>query len=162
MAEQYLFNNIGLSLYGIIVRLDGSGRESIDSLLSWPERKPSLTNDRQDQNGIEIDLDDPKFAAREFVLKCALHAEDRDDFKRKYNGFRTALFSQDTHNLFSVEDNETYKVFYKKQNSFRTYNPINKLTDVWATFDVVLGETNPTENLQDVYLVDDQDRFLIM
>lgn len=161
MEEQYLFNNQGLwQTFGVIVNKDNNGRTSSDSLLAWPDRKPSLENDRQDQNGIEIDLDDPKFSSREFILKCAIHATSRADFKTKYNGFRTALFSQDVHSLYSYDHDETYKVFYKKQSNFRSFDNINS-DNVWCTFDVILGETNPSENMTDVYLVDDQDRFLI-
>lgn len=162
MTEQYLFNSQGLfAVFGIIVSLDNGSRQSSDSLLAWPERKPSLENNRQDQDGIEIDLDDPKFAAREFVLKCAMKANDRADFFSKYDGFRTALFSQDTHDLYSFEHDRTYHVFYKKQANFRSFSPIDVVNDIWATFDVILGETNPRLNLIDEFLVDDQDRFLI-
>lgn len=148
------------TLYGITVYKDSGSRESSDSFLAWPKRKDSLTVDRQDQDGMRIDLNDPKVASREFILKCAIKAANRDDFYQKYNGFRTAVLGAETHTIYSYDLNQTFNVFYKEQQNFKTLSNVNQ-DNVWATFDVVFGETNPNENMQFVYLVDDQDRYLI-
>lgn len=161
MAEQYKLNGLGLTeTYGVTVYKEGNQRESSDSFMAWPKRKESLTVDRQDQDGVQIDLSDPKLASRDFVLKCAIHAEDRDDYFSKYNAFRTELLGADTHEIYVADHDKTYIVYYKEQRSFRSLTNVNA-DNVWATFEVVLGEVNPTENMEYVFLVDDQDRYLI-
>lgn len=161
MAEQYTINGKWLkSLFGITVYKDSGVRESSDSFMAWPDRKESLTVERQDEDGLQVDLASPKFASREFVLKCALNANNRADYFNKYNGFRTEVFAADTHELYVADQDQLYYVYYKKQANFKTLSNINN-DGVWATFDVIFGERNPSENMQSVYLVDDQDRFLI-
>ena len=43
------------------------------------------------------------------------------------------------------------------------FKPVSKLTagEVYATFDLVLGEMNPDDNIDPVYLVDDDGAFII-
>lgn len=161
MAEQYTINGKGLkAVFGITVYKENGARESSDSFMAWPKRKDSLTVDRQDQDGIQIDLTDPKVASREFVIKCALNAADRTDYFNKYNGFRTEVLGAETHEVYVADQDQLYYVFYKEQQNFKTLSNIDN-DGVWATFDVVFGETNPNENMQFIYLVDDQDRYLI-
>ncbi len=157
----YVLNGKDLtSVFGVTIVKDNGSRESSDSFMAWPSRKDSLTVDRQDQNGLEIDLSDPKVASREFVLKCILIASDREDYFTKYDALRTELLGADTHQVYISDHDRTYNVYYKRQSDFRSLSNINN-DGVWATFTVVLGETNPNENMEFVYLVDDQDRYLI-
>lgn len=161
MAEAYKINGKGLyEIFGTRVIKDAGTRESSDSFMQWPDRKSSLTIDREDSDGIEIDLADPKFSPREFVLTCAMEADDRADFFNKYNGLRTEFFSAETHELYILDHDKTYYVYYKSQRNYKSLTNINQ-DGVWATFEIILGERNPSQNMEAVYLVDDQDRYLI-
>lgn len=147
----------GKNLYNVFGLMVNSGS---DTFLRYPKRKDSLSNNWLDENGLDIDLEAPRFESREFTLKCTLEATGRADFWNKYNGLFTELGGTGTHTLYVPDLDKTYTLFYKEQNN------LSKLTNlannvVYVSFDLVFGETNPTENIEPVYLVDSDDRFLI-
>lgn len=144
-----------LGLFGVVVT-----SESSDSFLAFPDRKSSLTKDFQDQNGILIDLSKPRFSAREFVLKCGLVAESREDYFNKYNGLFTELSGRDSHRIYIRDHDQTYSVYYKSQRSIKKITQINR-DKIGVSFELVFGEANPMDNLKPVYLVDDKGRYLI-
>lgn len=162
MAEAYILNGKGLQeIFGTtVIKNDAKDRESSDSFLEWAKRKPSLTINREDHSGELIDLSEPQMEAREFVLVCSMSANGKEDFFNKWNGLRTEFYGADTHQLYIAEHDKTYQVYFKEQRNVKSTNNINK-DNVWIFFDIVLGERDPEENQDAVYLVDDQDRFLI-
>lgn len=147
----------GKSLKGLFGTLISGGS---GSLLIYPKRKDSLSTDWPEEEGIDIDLSDPTFEAREFTLNMTLLADSLADFKSKYNGLFTELSGQDTHELYIGDHDTTYIVYYKSQANFKKL--VNSFNNgkVGVTFDLVFGETNPDDNIPAVYLVDDQDRYL--
>lgn len=162
MADTYSINGKGFeSVFGVIVTKDAANdRVSEDSFMQWSDRKESLRVDRQDRNGDLIDLSEPKFESREFILTCHLKATDRADFFTKYEAFRTEFYSADTHQLYIQDHNRTYQVYYKKQANFKSLSNINN-DGIWCRFEIILGERNPFDNQLPIFLVDDQDRYLI-
>lgn len=141
-------------MFGVKIE-DGTG-----SFLAFPDRKPSLQNDWDDQNGIDIDLAAPRFSAREFRLKCVLVADTSVDFWDRYNGLFTELSGTGTHELQIEELDKTYHLYYKKQENLRKLTDLKTALTKGVAFDLVFGETDPNANIEHVYLADDQDRFL--
>lgn len=141
-------------LYGLLI----SG--GIPSLLALPERKDSLNHDWPEEPGLDIDLSNPQFKARQFTFNCAIIADDRDDFFSKYNGLFTALSVEGVIPLYINDHDRTYNVYYISQQNCTKLSKIINTTKVGIKFDLVFGETNPADNIPAVYLVDDQDRFL--
>jgi hypothetical protein len=129
--------------------------------LQFPTRKASVSHDWPEENGVDIDLDTPFFEAREFTLTCALIADNRDDFMNQYNGLFTQLSGLDTHALYMEETGQTYQVYYKSQANLTKLSKINNTTKVGVKFDLVFGETNPYDNFEPVYLIDENDNFIV-
>ena len=48
------------------------------ALFGWAKRKSSLEQDLQEENGILIDLDDPKYEAREITFHCSTVGPDEE------------------------------------------------------------------------------------
>lgn len=154
--NRYKLNNNDLhTTFGVVVE-NGS-----NSFLAFPTRKDSLTNDFMDQNGIDIDLQDPRFKAREFVINCALYATSKEDFWNKYNGLFTELSASGQHTLYITDLDREYKVYYKEQRGIKKLTPISGRSDVWIRFDIVFGESNWTANIDQVFLIDHEGRYLI-
>lgn len=153
---KYILNGYDLEeKFGLIIK------NGVDPLLAMPERKESVTNDFQDQNGIEKDLAAPKFKARTFVFDCALEANDANDLQVKYFGLFNLLSQQGVYTLYNDFLNLTVTIFYTKFTSnnsglYKTSN--NKIA---TDFKLEFGETDPYGNIPIVYLVDDVDRYLI-
>lgn len=155
MTGEYIINGKDFwTIYNVFVEL-GS-----EDFMSYPSRKDSLSVDFQDENGIDIDLAAPRFAAREFRLKCVLSASTRDEAKMKYGALFTELASAGTHNLYIADNDENYTVYYIRQENC---SKISMLSSGYASlsFDLIFGETDPTVNVKPVYLVDHLDRFII-
>ena len=131
-----------------------------DSFLALPALKATVEHDWPEEDGIDKDLGSPKYEPREFTLSCGLKGTDRADFVSKLNGLFTQLRIEGTHSLYLQWLDETFTVFYKSMANFKT---VSKLTsgEVYATFDLVLGEMNPDDNIEPVYLVDDAGAFII-
>lgn len=141
--------------YGIVIS------NGTNTFLALPQRKASVSHDWPEEQGIEIDLDQPTFEPREFTLNCALIATSRDDFFAKYDGFFTEISTMGIHELYINDLDKTFLVYYKSQQNCTKLSKIINTTKVGIKFDLVLGETNPADNIPAVYLVDDEDNFLI-
>lgn len=131
-----------------------------DTFLALPKRKDSVNHNWPEEQGIDIDLSNPTYESRDFVLNCALIASSRADFFTKYDAFWTQLSSLGTHELYHADLDKTFLVFYKSQANVTKLSKIINTTKVGIKFDLTLSETNPDDNIPAVYLVDDLDRYL--
>lgn len=152
----YILNGKDLfGVFGTTVQ-KGSG-----SFIAFPERKGSLQHNWNDEDGLDIDLVSPKFEARDFRLQCTLISNDRSDFWTKYNGLFTELSTMGTHSLYISDLDKTYAIFYKNQSNLKKLTRLEGDMKIGVSFDLIFGETDPMDNIEAVYLVDDQDRYLI-
>lgn len=131
-----------------------------DSFLALPALKASVEKDWPEEMGIDKDLGDPKYEAREFTLSCGMKGSNRADFVMKINGLFTMMRIEGSHALYLEWLDATFAVYYKNMANFKV---VSKLTagEVYATFDLILGEMNPDDNIDPVYLVDDAGAFII-
>jgi|SRR6185437_7981526 len=142
--------------YGLVIS------NGTSQFLQFPARKDSVNHDWPEEQGLDIDLGNPKFKAREFTLTCAIIADNQDDFKSRYNGLFTELSGLDTHALYLGELDETYQVYYKNQVNLTKLSKINNTVKVGVKFDLVFGETNPDDNMSAVFLVDDNGAYIVV
>lgn len=142
-------------LYGLVIS------NGTVQFLQYPARKTSVSHDWPEETGIDIDLDNPQFSAREFTLTCALIADNPVDFMNQYNGLFTELSGLDTHAIYLEEIGQTYYVYYKSQANLTKLTKINNTTKVGVKFDLIFGETDPANNMVAVFLVDDNANFII-
>lgn len=155
MQESYILNGKDLyTTFGMII----SGGS--DTFLAFPKRKESLTHSWPEEQGVDIDLSEPNFEAREFKLSCALVCAGRTEFWLKYNGLFTELGNQGIHQLYIKDLDKTFLIYYKSQENIGKLTQLDR-NRVAIKFDLIFGETNPADNIEVVYLVDDEDRFLI-
>jgi len=155
MEGTYILNGIDLwTAYGLLVE-GGSG-----GFLALPARKESLSHDFTDRDGLDIDLWQPRFRAREFALRCALHAPDRDAFWTRYNALFTELAAPGAHTLEVADLGRAFRVYYKEQRNLRKLTPLHGGEGAWLRFELVLAETNHLDNIERTYLVDHIGRYL--
>lgn len=158
-SGQYFMDGKDLFLvYGIIIEA-GS-----DDLLKFPDRKDSISHDWMDENGIDIDLSRVFFEPREISLQCAILANNGTDFWNKYGAFLAMLAQPDLRRLEVTELSSSYYVFYKQCTSFTRFTRIkigSNAGKVASKFTLTLVEKAPAIDSSNVYLITDDNRFLI-
>jgi hypothetical protein len=151
---QYGLNSRDLQLFGVTVLTNS------DTFLAFPDAKESLNNDFLDQNGLYIDLSHRKFKARTFTVKCSLVAANWTDFFNKYDALFSELAKPGVHDFFVGKYGKTYKLYYVKQDNIAKPGILSG-DRVGVTFDLVMSETNPFDNISPAYLVDEHDAYII-
>lgn len=101
------------SEYGLVIQTGTA------ELLTFPERKESLSNDWREENGGEYDLSLVRFKDKEVNLNCAILADNDDDFWDGYNSFFEELSKANWQNLYIDDHSRTYQVHYLKSSSFK-------------------------------------------
>lgn len=97
-----------LTEFGLIIQTGTA------ELLAFPERKVSLSNDWREENGIEYDLELPRFKDKEVTLQCAILADDDEVFWSFYDAFFSELKKAGWQDLYIFDHTKSYEVFYKK------------------------------------------------
>lgn len=97
-----------LQSFGLIIQTGTA------EFLAFPERKGVLSNDWQEEDGIEYDLALPKFKDKEVTLQCAILADNDTQFWNFYNSLFNELKKAGWQNLFIYDHSKTYQVYYKK------------------------------------------------
>ena len=148
------------ALFGLYIERDG-----YDDFLSFPKRKESLKKNWADQNGQQVDLSEPFFEPRQFRLKCVLKAigntiqEKKENFWNQYNALFTELKQPGSLDLYIEALGKTFTLFYVDQANVDKKGIETKR--MFITFDLIFEETDPSINIPDVFLVDENDNFLI-
>ncbi|KAA2241667.1 hypothetical protein F0L74_17470 [Chitinophaga agrisoli] len=156
---QYLMDGADLWLvYGVTISA-GS-----DDLMKFPARKDSISHDWEDENGIDIDLSRVFFQSREASFQCNIIANDETDFWQKYSGFLAMLAKPDLRRLEIAELSRSFYVYYKGCNSFTRFTRIKSGAykgKITAQFSIALTERAPVIDSSNVYVVEEQGRFII-
>lgn len=129
-------------------------------LMAFPGRKDSTKNDFLEQNGLDIDLSAPFFSARTFVYSCICSGATIDELKQNYWGFFKLLSTSGASQLYDDVINMLAYVYYVNQSNLGIIQANNK-GGYSIPFDIQFGETDPTQNVPTIYLVDGQNRFLV-
>jgi hypothetical protein len=130
------------------------------TFLQYNKRKDSLSHDFPEEMGIDIDLTQPTLSSRQPTLSCVLKATSRDDFFNKYDGLFTELRQLGTLEIYIADHNRNYILYWTEQQNISKLSQIDT-TYIGVTFDLVFAETNPTDNISAVYLVDEHDNYII-
>ena len=160
MANNKINNKNLATLYGVFIAKDG-----YDDFIAFPKRKESLKKNWADENGQQVDLANPYFEPRQFKLRCILRAigstaqEKKDHFWNQYNALFTELSLPGSIDLYIEPLGKTFTVFYVDQNNIDKQGIEAKR--MFITFDLIFEETDPTINIPKVFLVDENDNFLI-
>lgn len=152
---QYEINGQDVSSYGVTIT------NGFAEMFKMPERKDSLTNDWQDENGIEKDLTDPKFKSRQFRLNCVITGDDFNDLKTKYWAFFTLVSTADTIQIYNYEYDTLVGCFYVNQEQLTPLAKTGGSGKPAAQFTVVFAEVSPEQNISPVFLVNEEGEYLI-
>jgi hypothetical protein len=137
-----------------------------DDFLKPSSRKESITRDWSDSNGLDMDLSNKVFNARDISLRCAILADSEDDFWQKLNAFKAEFMLPGFTRLQVRELGfRSYYCVYKDHTSFDSFTRIkidetNELK-VACKFTINFTELEPTLENHDIFIVDELGRFLI-
>ncbi|MDO3641979.1 hypothetical protein [Mucilaginibacter sp. L3T2-6] len=154
MSQATINGNEIFTTYGLTIMA------GMETFLAYPKRKDSVSHDWPEEEGIDIDLSEPHFEAREFTLKVLLMGADRADFKTKYYGLFAELSSANNMELYFTDIDQTFTVYFKTQQNVSKVKRRLDTQNVGVTFDLVFGESDPNDNI-DVFIVTDLDEFII-
>ncbi|WP_343302845.1 hypothetical protein AAHN97_14970 [Chitinophaga niabensis] len=155
---QYYIDGADLWLvYGMIIE----DRAGTDALLQFPERKESISHDWADENGLDIDLSRVYLKEKEFSLNISIQAAGESDFWDKYHKFLNMLRQPGLRRLEVSELASSYFVFYKSCTSFARRTRIKGSSKIAAQFSITLVEPSPQLDSTNVYIMDEEGRFLI-
>lgn len=148
----------GMDLWNSFGMLIESGT---DDFLKFPEKKESITHDWQDADGEDVDLSRYFFKDRDITLKMAIIADSPEDFWAKRNAFLAQWAQPGTHRLTITEFGQSFYVYYKICSSFSRFTRIKDTDMIACKFTIVINEPAPTFDNNDVFIVDEDGRFLV-
>lgn len=134
IATVFVDGNDLYAQFGIVLL-----RGSYDSLLRPPKRKVSLTNNWQDQNGLDIDLTVPFWEEKEVELKFLMTATCETMWWAQYNAFFALIQAPLRHVLRIEELNMSFSFYYKEVTNYTQLTAIKDRTLVAAQFTVKIG-----------------------
>jgi len=132
-----------------------------DDFLKFPDRKDSITHDWMDANGQDVDLTRVFLKDRNITLKMAIVAIDEVDFWQKRNAFLAQWSQPGTHRLTVTELGQSFYVFYKSCSSFSRFTRLLNANKIACKFTIIVNEPAPTFDNNDVFIVDEDGRFLV-
>jgi hypothetical protein len=134
-----------------------------DDFLKFPAKKDGISHDWEDANGVDYDLSRVFFKDRTISLNAAIVADSKDAFWQQYNSFLAQIAQPGTHRLTIDELDNSFYIFYKECTSFTRFTRIKTPTGdkVGCKFIINVVEPAPAINNEDVYIVDDEGRYLI-
>ena len=139
MTGQVIIDTVDIwTSYGAFL-LNGS----YDGLLMPAKRKASINNNWTDQNGLDIDLDSPKYESKEAELSFILSASNETEWWNRYNAFFTLLKSAGERSLFVKELNKTFLVYYIETTTYEQLTTIKAVSKVVSRFTIKVGIANP-------------------
>jgi hypothetical protein len=162
MSGFYYLDGIDLwKAFGLVVE-SGSA-----DFLRLPQKKPSITHDWEDVNGIDVDLSRIFLKEKRGTLDCAFFSYSEAEFWEKQESFYTLLTKPETRRLtIRAHGDRSYYVYYEDMTDYKQVGR-HELKGTEAehmivhTFGLVIVEPNPKINNKHVYLVDGRGRFLI-
>lgn len=132
-----------------------------DDFLKYPARKESITHDWQDSNGIDIDTSRVYVGPRDVTLRCAIIVDSEDMFWQKYTGLIADLTQPGQRRISKAEfGSRSFYCIYKDCGSFDRFTRLRDVDKVACKFTLVLTEPNPQLPNDNIFIVDEEGRFL--
>lgn len=135
-----------------------------DSFLKYPSRKESITHDWRDSDGLDVDLSRVFFNARDLILNVAIVTDTKEKFWQSYKAFLVHMKQPNLRRIEVAEfDNQSFFVYYKETSNFSRFTRIQIKEGelIGCKFTIVFTETNPTLDNENVFIVDEEGRFII-
>lgn len=135
-----------------------------DDFLKYPAKKESITHDWRDSNGIDIDLSRVFVNPREISLNCAIVVSDAAEFWNKYNGLIADLSQPGKRRITVVEfGSRSFFVAYSQCTNFSRLTRVKEgtATKIACKFTLVFIEPEPSLESSNIFIVDEEGRFLV-
>ncbi|MEX6691267.1 hypothetical protein QTN47_27405 [Danxiaibacter flavus] len=135
-----------------------------DDFLKYPAKKDSITHDWQDANGLDVDLTKMFFNARNISLRCNVIVDNEEQFWQNYQSFLAQLAKPGYRRIqVSQFGEKSFYCYYKECTSFTRFTRIkdNGLSRIGCKFTLNLVEGEPNIDYNNVFIVDEQGRFLV-
>ncbi len=133
-----------------------------DGFLRAPERKPGITRDWGDSNGVDEDTTRVFLKDREIPLECAIIVETEVEFWLKYNGFLADLVQPGQRRWeVGVYKNQSFFVTYLKMDSMKIFTKWKNTGLIAGKFQLTLHEPAPRIGEGNIYLADEDGRLII-
>src|ERR1035437_8452547 len=116
---------------------------SYDSFMKPAKRKVSLSNNWPEQNGLDIDLTDPKYEAKEVEPSFILSASSETEWWTRYNAFFALLKLAGERSFYVRELNKTFLIYYIETPTYVQLTKIKSVNQVVAQFTIKFGIANP-------------------
>lgn len=138
--------------------------EGTADVLKYAPKKDSTEHNWDNEHGIDVDLSNPKFAARPVSLQCYIVCQSTDEFWDNHNALISQLMQPGVHSL-KISSHGLDKIYYVEYRETTKYDPVKPLKldpayNVHA-FTLVLRETEPTIDNVITRVTDDDGRFII-
>lgn len=145
------------SVFGIGV-MSGS-----DDFLKYPAKKDSITHDWSDADGLDVDTSAVFFKERDITLKFFMIAANEDVFWTNYNAFIAQWQKPGLHRIQLAEFGlRSFFVIYKDTPSAQRHTRLKQNTNkIIASFSIRMTEVEPTVNQRDVFIIDEDGRFIV-
>lgn len=135
-----------------------------DDFLKYAAKKESITHDWMDSNGIDVDTSRVFVGPRDITLRCAIIVATEAEFWQKYTGFIADLTQPGSRRITVVEfGSRSFYCIYKDCGSFDRFTRLRDgtTTKIACKFSLTLTETNPNLPNDNIFIVDEEGRFLI-
>ncbi len=159
-AGQYFLDGMDIwTIFGVLVE-SGSA-----DFLKYPSKKDSITRNWSDAHGIDVDLSLMFFNERRISLRCAILADDENDFWLKHEALIVQLMQPGIHRMEVAEFGlRSYYVFYNETSQYdrftRVRDDANRIR-VAMKFTLNLIESEPRLNNNNQFIITQDGRFLI-
>lgn len=155
-AGQYYLNGKDLFLiFGVMLE-----KGSTNDFLKYPDKKDSIEHDWQDANGIDVDLSRIFVKQKEINIKCLMIGVSTEDFWNKYRYFFAEWLTPGLKRFTVSEFDQSFFVYYKSSSEPKRFTRIKNTTKIIFEFSLNIIEQEPA-NIRDVFIVDEQNRFLV-
>lgn len=155
--KQYYINGKDLFLiFGIYIL-----RGSTDDFLRYPDKKDSIEHDWQDSNGLDVDLSRVFLKSKQIDLKCLLVTDFSDDFWRKYDRFLAELTTPGLKRFTVSEFERDFFIYYKACSTPKRYTRIKETDKIIYEFTLSVIEQEPKFNSNSVYLITEDNLFIV-
>ena len=156
-AGQYYLNGKDLWVkFGVAIKKDGT-----QDFLKFPEAKDSIEHDWLDSNGIDKDLSRIFYKSKEIVIQCYLAAVGETDWWTKYNAFFAELTLPGLKRFEISEFSRSFYVYYKECSALTRFTRIKDTNKVFVEFTITVVEQEPKFDNTNIYIVDEDGRFLV-
>jgi hypothetical protein len=133
MTGSCIIDEIDVSTLGIFIERGGS-----DDFLSFPNRREPDQVDWPDEDGLDVDLTDCYFEAKQVKVNYAIVADNETTFKNNLNSFETLHFAPGYRQIYVKEFKKTFSLrfvgFSDYKHSGGLYKQAKKIGRITAEY----------------------------